>query len=303
MHFVDRAVAHRRGRLQRVTTLAVATMLSVGLIVVGGGTVAHAAAPSAVAGAVGDRVVGGECRHARRRPPLTATPAPAGRARSAIHSGSRSTSAPQRRISQVVPGLAELVRRRVLDPGVQRRRSTGRPSTPRPPAPAAPRASPSPAPAGTSGCTRPPGTPRTATRCGSSRSTAPSSGPAAPRPTSPPTVRRPRLRPRTTTTTAAAAFDADLTTRWSSAFSDPQWLQVDLGRRPARVPGPAQLAELVRHRASRSRSPTPVRAAGRRVYSTTAGTGGTQTLGVAGTGRYVRMYGTARAHGVRVLAL
>ena len=30
------------------------------------------------------------------------------------------------------------------------------------------------------------------------------------------------------------------------------------------------------------------------IYSTTAGTGGTQTLAVTGTGRYIRMYGTAR---------
>ena len=33
------------------------------------------------------------------------------------------------------------------------------------------------------------------------------------------------------------------------------------------------------------------------IYSTTTGTGGTQTLNVTGTGRYVRMYGTARATG------
>ena len=31
------------------------------------------------------------------------------------------------------------------------------------------------------------------------------------------------------------------------------------------------------------------------IYSTTTGTGGDQTLNVTGTGRYVRMYGTARA--------
>ncbi len=31
------------------------------------------------------------------------------------------------------------------------------------------------------------------------------------------------------------------------------------------------------------------------IYSTTTGTGGTQTLSVTGTGRYVRMYGTTRA--------
>src|SRR5260370_15055799 len=33
------------------------------------------------------------------------------------------------------------------------------------------------------------------------------------------------------------------------------------------------------------------------IYSTTTGTGGTQNLNVTGTGRYVRMYGTARATG------
>jgi hypothetical protein len=31
------------------------------------------------------------------------------------------------------------------------------------------------------------------------------------------------------TTTAAMAFDGNSATRWSSAFSDPQWIQVDLG--------------------------------------------------------------------------
>jgi beta-glucosidase len=33
------------------------------------------------------------------------------------------------------------------------------------------------------------------------------------------------------------------------------------------------------------------------IYSTTTGTGGTQTLSVTGSGRYVRMYGTTRATG------
>ena len=31
------------------------------------------------------------------------------------------------------------------------------------------------------------------------------------------------------------------------------------------------------------------------IYSTTTGTGGVQNLTVSGTGRYIRMYGTARA--------
>ena len=30
------------------------------------------------------------------------------------------------------------------------------------------------------------------------------------------------------------------------------------------------------------------------IYPTTTGTGGTQTLNITGTGRYVRMYGTVR---------
>src|SRR6202011_2516652 len=33
------------------------------------------------------------------------------------------------------------------------------------------------------------------------------------------------------------------------------------------------------------------------IYSTTTGTGGTQTLSVTGSGRYVRMYGTVRGTG------
>jgi hypothetical protein len=31
------------------------------------------------------------------------------------------------------------------------------------------------------------------------------------------------------------------------------------------------------------------------IYSTTTGTGGTQTLNITGSGRYIRMYGTTRA--------
>ena len=39
------------------------------------------------------------------------------------------------------------------------------------------------------------------------------------------------------------------------------------------------------------------------IYSTTTGAGGTQTLDVTGTGRYVRMYGTVRGHRLRLLAV
>ena len=46
----------------------------------------------------------------------------------------------------------------------------------------------------------------------------------------------------------AAAFDGRTTTRWSSQFSDPQWIQVDLGGTGHHQPGRAQLGGGVRAR-------------------------------------------------------
>jgi beta-glucanase (GH16 family) len=94
-------------------------------------------------------------------------------------------------------------------------------------------------------------------------------------------------------TPASAAVDGNPGTRWSSAFNDPQWLQVDLGGTHAvnRVvlQWEAAYATAFQIQVSTDGSAwTPV-------YSTTTGTGGTQTLTVSGSGRYVRMYGTARA--------
>lgn len=96
-------------------------------------------------------------------------------------------------------------------------------------------------------------------------------------------------------TPASAAFDGDTGTRWSSAASDPQWLQVDLGAVQtlcrASLMWEAAYATAFQLQVSTDGATwTPV-------YSTTTGTGGTQTLDVSGTGRYVRMYGTARATG------
>ncbi|GLW63686.1 hypothetical protein Arub01_19300 [Actinomadura rubrobrunea] len=94
---------------------------------------------------------------------------------------------------------------------------------------------------------------------------------------------------------AAAAVDGDTGTRWSSAPSDPQWIQVDLG-------GTAAISRVVlRWEAAYGKAfKIQVSADGSTwtdVYSTTSGTGGTQTLDVSGTGRYVRVYGTARGTG------
>jgi hypothetical protein len=91
---------------------------------------------------------------------------------------------------------------------------------------------------------------------------------------------------------ASAAVDGNAGTRWSSTFSDPQWLQVDLG-------ASATVSTVVlQWEAAYARSfqlQTSADATNwTTVYSTTTGTGGTQSIDVTGTGRYVRMLGTVR---------
>src|SRR3954470_1049392 len=96
-------------------------------------------------------------------------------------------------------------------------------------------------------------------------------------------------------TAASNAVDGNTGTRWSSAFSDPQWLQVDLGSSVA-----IDKAVLNWEAAYARAYPIEVSANGTswtNVYSTTTGAGGTETLTVSGTGRYVRVYGTARHTG------
>ena len=92
---------------------------------------------------------------------------------------------------------------------------------------------------------------------------------------------------------ASNATDGSLTTRWSSAFSDPQWLQVDLG-------STQPVCQVVIHWETAYAKAFQIQtsndaATWTTIYSTTAGTGGTQTLNITGSGRYIRMYGTTRA--------
>jgi hypothetical protein len=91
---------------------------------------------------------------------------------------------------------------------------------------------------------------------------------------------------------AANAVDGNLGTRWSSAFSDPQWLQVDLGsvQTICKVVLNWEAAYGTAFQIQTSNDGTTWTP----IYSTTTGTGGTQTLNVSGTGRFIRMYGTAR---------
>jgi len=92
---------------------------------------------------------------------------------------------------------------------------------------------------------------------------------------------------------ASNAVDGNTGTRWSSAFSDPQWLEVDLGSTQSicqvTLNWEAAYATAFQIQTSADNSTWTS------IYSTTTGTGGTQTLSVTGSGRYIRMYGTARA--------
>jgi beta-glucanase (GH16 family) len=94
---------------------------------------------------------------------------------------------------------------------------------------------------------------------------------------------------------AGAAVDGDAGTRWSSAFSDPQWIQVDLGARTA-VDQVTLSWEAAYARAFQVQVSDDA-ATWTTIWSTTSGTGGVQTLAVSGTGRYVRLNLTARATG------
>ncbi|NEC63535.1 discoidin domain-containing protein [Streptomyces sp. SID9727] len=96
-------------------------------------------------------------------------------------------------------------------------------------------------------------------------------------------------------TPATAAVDGDNGTRWSSAFSDPQWLKVDLGTSASvsqiALKWEAAYAKSYKIEFSTDNSTWST------AYSTTTGPGGNETLNVSGTARYVRLTGTARATG------
>jgi hypothetical protein len=93
----------------------------------------------------------------------------------------------------------------------------------------------------------------------------------------------------------AAAFDNNPATRWGSAWSDPQWVRVDLGSTATinRVELHWEAAYATAYEIQTStdgKAWTPI-------HTTTTGGGGTRSLDVHGSGRYVRMYGTQRGTG------
>ncbi|MGX5391451.1 discoidin domain-containing protein [Streptomyces anulatus] len=96
-------------------------------------------------------------------------------------------------------------------------------------------------------------------------------------------------------TAAGNAVDGDGGTRWSSAFSDPQWIRVDLGSPAAlsRVELAWEAAHAKSYRIELSADGTIWTTA----YSTTTSAGGNETLTISGEARYVRLTGTERATG------
>ncbi len=94
---------------------------------------------------------------------------------------------------------------------------------------------------------------------------------------------------------ASRVVDGNTSTRWSSAFPDPQWIRVDLGATRAishvRLSWEAAYGKAYQVQTSNDGTTWST------VYSTTTGDGGVDDLGVSASGRYVRVYGTARGTG------
>lgn len=88
------------------------------------------------------------------------------------------------------------------------------------------------------------------------------------------------------------AVDGNMSTRWGSTYSDPQWIRIDLGstqtinRVVLRWEGAYGRSYQIQTSNNDSSWTT--------IYSTTTGDGGVDDLTVSGSGRYIRMYGTVR---------
>ncbi len=93
---------------------------------------------------------------------------------------------------------------------------------------------------------------------------------------------------------AAQAIDGNTGTRWSSAFSDPQWIYVDLGsiQKVRRVLLNWEAAASLKYEIDVALGPTGPWSS---IYSTTTGNGGIDDItGLASNARYVRLYSSAR---------
>lgn len=92
---------------------------------------------------------------------------------------------------------------------------------------------------------------------------------------------------------ASLAVDGNTSTRWSSAWSNPQWLQVDLGSSYA-------LNRVILNWEAAYASGYQVQVSNdannwQTIYSTSNSDGGSDNVSLSGTGRYLRIYTTAKA--------
>ncbi|MFD0527192.1 DUF1996 domain-containing protein [Kitasatospora arboriphila] len=92
---------------------------------------------------------------------------------------------------------------------------------------------------------------------------------------------------------AGAVVDGDPTSRWASNWSDPQWIQIDLGG-PATV-SKVELSWEAAYATAYQLQTSSDAATWSTIYSTTTSASGVQSLNVNGTGRYVRLNATQRA--------
>ncbi|MFB4262547.1 carbohydrate-binding protein [Nonomuraea sp. GTA35] len=92
---------------------------------------------------------------------------------------------------------------------------------------------------------------------------------------------------------ASAAVDASATTRWSSAFSDPQWIQVDLGA--TRTVNRVRLVWEAAYGSAYQIQTSPNGTTWTTARSVTGGNGGEDDhTGLNASTRYLRIHGTAR---------
>jgi len=91
---------------------------------------------------------------------------------------------------------------------------------------------------------------------------------------------------------AGNVTDGSLTTRWATEWADPQWVRIDLGSTQTfhHVQLDWESAYGKAYQIQTSNDGTNWTT----VYTTTTGDGNFDDLAITGTGRYVRMYGTAR---------
>ncbi|MGL1935051.1 MAG: discoidin domain-containing protein, partial [Fibrobacterales bacterium] len=91
---------------------------------------------------------------------------------------------------------------------------------------------------------------------------------------------------------ATQAVDGSMSSRWSSHFSDPQWIEIDLEET-------YQVSQIVLHWETAGASDYEVQVSDNRIDWTTIhteknGNAGVDNRSVDGVGRYIRMYGTQR---------